>query len=175
MQQDQLQIEIKPAEEEQLDFLEKELSPGSYSKYHYRRHAVQKRGEGIYLIAWHHKIPIGHFLLHWSGPKDEYVKQFIPIEKRAYLEAGGTRMDYRKKGVATRLIQEGERLAKEYGCTKIGLEVGSTDNPTARSLYEKLGYKDWEHGEFTIYWEYTDEKGNKGKESEKVIYMDKDL
>lgn len=53
---------------------------------------------------------------------------------------------YRRKGVATALLQEAERVAKEQGCTRIELLVGSTDNPVAKRLYEKWGYVDWGAG-----------------------------
>jgi GNAT superfamily N-acetyltransferase len=99
----------------------------------------------------------------------------VNVTQSAYLEAGGTRVTYRKKGVATALIREAERLAREKGCTQIGLEVGSTDNPGAKRLYEHLGYVDWGHGDFPISWEYIDRNGNTGTESEIVTYMYKPL
>src|SRR5713101_5800598 len=120
-------ITIKPAEASQLDVLEHEFSPGSLSKHHYKRYEVQKRGEGVYLIAWHDRIPVGHFLLYWSGPHDAHVMKYVDITRSAYLEAGATKVAYRRKGVATRLIREAEQLAKEKGCTQIGLNVGGTD------------------------------------------------
>ena len=76
------------------------------------------------------------------------------------------------QGVATAMIHEAERLAKEKGCTRIGLEVG-INNPEAKRLYEKLGYVDWGHGDFVISWEQIDENGNKGIGTEVVIYMQK--
>lgn len=168
-------FEIKPAEASQLDVLEQAFSPHTLSKYHYKRYEVQKRGEGIYLIAWHESTPIGHFLLRWSGPQDAHVMKYLDVTKTAYLEAGGTQVDYRRKGVATALIREAERLAKEHGCTQIGLDVGSTDNPDAKRLYENLGYMDWGLGDFLISWEYVDRNGTTGTESEIVTYMHKPL
>ena len=168
-------ITIKPAEASQLDVLEHEFSPGSLSKHHYQRYEVQKRGEGVYLIAWHDHTPVGHFLLRWSGPDDARVMHYVEVTQSAFLEAGGTRVAYRRKGVATALIREAERLAKEKGCTKIGLEVGSTDNQYAKRLYKHLGYVDWGHGDFPISWEYIDRNGNTGTESEIVTYMYKPL
>jgi len=73
------------------------------------------------------------------------------------------------------IIREAERLARAHGCTHIGLEVGSTDNPTAKRLYEHLGYIDWGHGDFLISWGYMDKHGNTGTESEIVTYMHKPL
>ena len=63
MHEQEFPIEIKPAEECQLDLLENEFSPDTLSKHHYKRYEVQKQGEGVYLIAWHDHIPVGHFLL----------------------------------------------------------------------------------------------------------------
>ena len=168
-------ITIKPAEASQLEVLEHEFSPGSLSKHHYKRYEVQKRGEGVYLIAWHDHTPVGHFLLRWSGPADGRVMDSVDVTQSAFLEAGGTRDAFRKRGVATALIREAERLAKEKGCTHIGLEVGSTDNPDAKHLYEHLGYVDWGHGNFLISWEYIERNGNIGTESEIVTYMYKPL
>jgi GNAT superfamily N-acetyltransferase len=168
-------LTIKPAEASQLEVLEHEFSPDTLSKPHYRRYEVQQRGEGIYLIAWHDHISIGHFLLRWSGPDDAHVMQYINVTHSAYLEAGATRVAYRRKGVATALIREAERVAREKGCTQIGLKVGSTDNPEAKRLYEHLGYVDWGQGEFPTSWEYIDKLGNRGTESEVVTYMHKHL
>lgn len=168
-------ITIKPAEKSQLETLEREFSPGSRSKHHYRRYEVQERGEGVYLIAWHDDIPVGHFLLRWSGPDDALVMSHIDVARSAYLQDGGTRTEYRRRGVATALIREGEQLAREKGCTQIGLSVGSTDNPNAKRLYENLGYVDWGHGDYFISWEYVDRDGNTRTESEMITYMCKPL
>ncbi len=97
------------------------------------------------------------------------------MTKCAYLEAGATKVAYRRMGVATALIREAERLARVKGCTKIGLLVGSTDNPEAKRLYEQLGYVDLGQGEFLISWDYIDMQGNRGTESEMVTYMHQGL
>ena len=168
-------ITIKPAEASQLDMLEHEFSPETLSKHHYKCYEVQKQGEGVYLIAWHEHIPAGHFLLRWSGPDDARVISYVNVKQSAYLSSGGTRVSFRRKGVATALIREAERLAKAKGCVQIGLQVGSTDNPDAKRLYEHLGYVDWGHGDFLISWQYIDRDGNTWTESEIVTYMHKSL
>lgn len=168
-------IEIRPAEAAQLDLLESTFDPDSLSRDHYRRYEKQQRGDGIYLIAWHDQTPVGHFLLLWSGPHDAAVMDAIDITNSAYLEAGATLGRYQRRGVATAIIQEAERLAKARGCTHIGLEVGSTDNPDAKRLYTKMGYVDWGGGEFLIQWEYHDKNGQQGIETEMVTYLRKSL
>lgn len=173
MSKQELSMMVKPVEEYQLDLLKKEISDDPQA--HHKRYDVQKRGKGLYLIAWHDSTPIGHFLLRWSGPDDARVTNYVDIAQSACLEAGATRAEYQRKGVATAIIREAERLAKERGCSQIGLEVGNTDNPGAKKLYEKLGYVDWGHGEFQISWDYIDENGNKRTDTEIVIYMQKNL
>ncbi len=175
MQKQAFTLTIKPAEASQLDVLENEFSPDNLSKSHYKRYDVQKQGEGVYLIAWYGHTPVGHFLLRWSGPDDAHVMNYVDVTHSAFLEAGATSVAYRRKGVATALIREAERLARAKGCTQIGLSVGSTDNPEAKRLYEHLGYVDWGRGEFLISWEYIDTHGNQGTETEVVIYMHKRL
>jgi ribosomal protein S18 acetylase RimI-like enzyme len=168
-------ITIKPVEASQLDMLEHEFSPETLSKHHYKRYEVQKQKVGVYLIAWHDHIPVGHFLLRWSGPDDARVMSYVNVKLSAYLSSGGTRVAFRRKGIATALIREAERLAKAKGCVQIGLQVGSTDNPDAKRLYEHLGFVDWGYGDFLISWEYIDLDGNTGTESEIVTYMYKSL
>lgn len=175
MDEQTFRFEIKPAEASDLDALEHTFDPDTLSKSHYKRYEVQEQGEGVYLIAWHEHIPIGHFLLRWSGPQDARVSKYLDVTKTAYLEAGATHRAYQRRGVATTLIREAERLAKEHRCTQIGLEVGNTDNPDAKRLYEHLGYVDWGHGEFLISWEYIDSNGNTRIDSEIVTYMHKRL
>jgi len=168
-----LTIAIRPAEEYQLAFLEEQFSPQSLSENHHRRYAVQARSDGMYLIAWSDDTPIGHLLLIWEAPDEDVARGYPP--RTAYLQSGGTREAYRRKGVMTRLIDEAERLAAEEGYRSIGLAVGSTDNPVARRLYERLGYRDWGKGEVTLTWEYARRDGRTGTESEVCIYMFKDL
>jgi len=168
-------FDIKPAEASHLEVLQHEFDPDTLSRPHDKRYEVQKQGEGVYLIAWYDHTPIGHFLLRWSGPQDAHVMNYMDLTKTAYLEAGATHVAYRRKGVATALIREAERVAKEHGCTQIGLDVGNTDNPEAKRLYEHLGYVDWGQGEFLISWEDIDRNGKTRIDSEIVTYMHKPL
>ncbi|GGH73525.1 GNAT superfamily N-acetyltransferase [Pullulanibacillus pueri] len=173
MNKEKLDVSIKPAEADQLELLVKQFSPDN-PMFQYNRFDVQSNGKGLYLIAWHHEVPVGHFLLRWSGPEDEAVTQRLNIAQSAYLEAGLIIEKYQGKGVATAIIHECERLAKQKGCNHIGLEVG-LENFKARSLYEKLNYKAWEHGSFSISWECLDDKGNISIDTEVVTYMQKAL
>lgn len=134
---------------------------------------MQAEGKGSYLIAWHGDEPVGHFVLRWDGPETDITERYpYPTP---YLEAGQTRGEFRRKGIATRLIRACESIAVERGYRSIGLAVGSSDNPDARRLYEALGYRDWGRGDFLVSWRYRDAEGNEGVESELCIYMFKSL
>jgi len=169
----ELPVEIRSAEQSNLDLYEAHFSPNNRAQYHHRRYAVQEREEGVYLIAWHGEEPVGHFLLHWEGPGDDPTGRYP--QHTPYLEAGATKPVYQRRGVGTRMIQEAERLARERSYDRIGLAVGSTDNPLAKQLYERLGYRDWGKGEFAVSWDYETKDGRKGIESEICIYMLKAL
>jgi GNAT superfamily N-acetyltransferase len=167
--------DVKPAEALQIDLVHSIFSPEDFSRPQHRRYEVQRNGEGVYLIAWHRGSPVGGFLVRWSGPQDETVSSRYDITNSAFLEGGLTIDAYRRKGVATAIILEAERLAGEHGCTRIGMEVGSVDNPNAKRLYEKLGYADWGHGDFTISWKVMDAAGNSRTDSEIVTFLHKSL
>ena len=168
-------IVIRKAEESELELLEREFSPGDVSRYHFQRFEEQQKGKGIYLIAWHEDVPVGHLLVEWGGPQDQTVATQIDVRGRAYLFAVETRGEYRRRGVATKMVQEGEKLAREHGCEWTGLEVGRVSNPEARKLYEKLGYKDWGLGELIVSCSYLRGDGQRYTEFEVAIYMDKKL
>mmetsp|Transcript_17970 Transcript_17970/g.27357 ORF Transcript_17970/g.27357 Transcript_17970/m.27357 type:complete len:263 (+) Transcript_17970:128-916(+) len=48
--------------------------------------------------------------------------------------------NYRRKGIASSLVEEGERLAKEMNCQEMYLGVAST-NTVALDLYSNMGYE----------------------------------
>jgi ribosomal protein S18 acetylase RimI-like enzyme len=50
--------------------------------------------------------------------------------------------DRRRHGVATLLTEAAENAARARGCARMSLSVSAEGNPAARSLYERLGYRD---------------------------------
>ena len=173
MDEDTLAISICPARHEEVAVLQAVFSPNDFAGHHAQRFRVQAEGKGVYLIAWHQDEPVGHFLLHWEGPNTDTSERYpYPTP---YLEAGSTRVAYRRKGVATILIRAAEALVRDRGCSRIGLAVGSSDNPDARRLYTRLGYHDWGKGEFPVSWIICNAAGEEGIDSEICIYMFKDF
>lgn len=168
-----LPVVIRPASEADLPILAAQFAPESRASDHARRFAIQQQGEGRYLIAWYRAEPVGHFLVRWHGTDYDPTGQY-PAHA-AYLGAGQVKPTYRRRGVGTRMIREAEHDARTQGCAQIGLTVGSRDNPQARRLYERLGYRDWGRGEFGTRWEYETADGSTAMQSGICIYMVKAL
>ncbi len=58
----------------------------------------------------------------------------------AYISNLAVSNDFRRRGVATALLQECERIAKIWGYTELHLHV-MADNQSGRNLYQKSGYE----------------------------------
>jgi len=60
------------------------------------------------------------------------------------------------------------------GCAWVSLAV-SIENPRARQLYERIGYRDWGHGLLDVSWPVRDDVGNETLHTEQVSYLVKTL
>jgi ribosomal protein S18 acetylase RimI-like enzyme len=58
---------------------------------------------------------------------------------RGWIYSVAVHSDHRRKGIATAMIREAERLLKAIDCPKINLQV-MPNNPAAVALYDSLGY-----------------------------------
>lgn len=102
----------------------------------------QERGLALVLVAWAGTTPAGsaQLVLHPTPPE---------------LRNVGVFESFRGNGHGTRLIEAAEREAAGYGAIRIGV---GTDNPDARRLYERLGYRGT--GELTTTtYSYLDDDG----------------
>ena len=64
-----------------------------------------------------------------------------------YLSVVSVFEAFRGNSIGRSLLEYGERLAAQQGCTRLSLLVGSF-NGAAKKLYEEVGYQDWERREF---------------------------
>ncbi len=62
---------------------------------------------------------------------------FSSMNEKGYLHSLFVHKNQQGKGIATQLLFEVERIAKQYGATEITSEVSLT----ARPFFEKKGYK----------------------------------
>lgn len=58
----------------------------------------------------------------------------------AYISNVAVREQFRRKGIAKKLVAKAEAQAKGWGCRAIALHC-DLDNPIAKKLYESLGFK----------------------------------
>lgn len=67
-------------------------------------------------------------------------KELADGKERAYIYGFRIQPEYREKGIGTRMMKVAEQDIYSRGFSKITLNV-SRDNPDARRLYERLGYR----------------------------------
>lgn len=89
--------------------------------------------EGTWLLLKSQDTAIGWCVAVWSGKKSHPA---YPDMQDLFL-----RPQHRNQGHGTRLISEVERRTKDRGHARLGLAVNPDDNPSARRLYERLGYR----------------------------------
>jgi ribosomal protein S18 acetylase RimI-like enzyme len=64
----------------------------------------------------------------------------IPPRSSLYIDALATAEDARRRGVARRLLEEAERIARERGFASLALDT-TRGNEAARALYEHFGFE----------------------------------
>ena len=85
-----------------------------------------------YLIAWEDDQPVGHAHLAWEG-----THLGVPEVQDVYVLP-----ECRSRGIATLLNHAAEEEVRARGCESISLSVSKDGNPSARRLYDRLGYVD---------------------------------
>lgn len=100
---------------------------------HQKRFNKQLAGTAEYLIAWVNDEPAGFFLLDFQG------QQYLPGVPE--ISGGEVKTSLRSNGIGAALIKACEERARLHGSKHVCLLVAH-DNPNARRLYERLGYRD---------------------------------
>ncbi|MDO8570059.1 MAG: GNAT family N-acetyltransferase [Candidatus Daviesbacteria bacterium] len=93
-----------------------------------------KERKTAYLVAEENGKILGQIFLKFYGIK---TAPNYPSMEDAYVKE-----EFRGQGIGTKLIEESEKISRKNGFNKIGLAVNPTLNPKAKSLYERLGYKE---------------------------------
>jgi ribosomal protein S18 acetylase RimI-like enzyme len=83
------------------------------------------QGDGMYLVAWHGREPLGHAHLALTDPPE--------------LQDLEVRLEHRRRGVARALTAYAENEARTRGFDRLRLGV-SVDNAAAQALYRRCGY-----------------------------------
>lgn len=162
-------VEVRLCSESDLVLLNKAIpEPG----YHERRFEQQQTGKASYLLAWQNGVPVGHLLIKWEGSGPQ-VNKYLP-EVPELNAIGVFPPEKRSQGIGRQLIDRAEMIVKDKGFKQVSLAV-EIDNSRAKELYEKLGYKDWGHGEYFDKWTEKVSDGNEIQHNDPCYYLVKSL
>jgi GNAT superfamily N-acetyltransferase len=168
-----MDVEISPVTPADVTYLETTFSDWGARQKHKERWQRQQQGEVVYLIARLHSVPVGHALLKWQGAAEPHIaaqyNASCPDLEDLFVLA-----TWRNQGIGAQLIQATEELVRNQGSGQIGLSVG-VENPAARRLYERLGYRDAGFGEHTERGIYLDGEENPQVWEECCVYLIKHL
>jgi GNAT superfamily N-acetyltransferase len=145
-------MDIRPATRAEVDQL---MAPsGPVTQHHLlERWATQERGEGLFLLAHRDGEIVGHTMLLKQSKYAEIRATHDPVEinaLHAYVP---------NEGIGTAIIRATEAIAADWSRPAIGLAVGR-DNPGARRLYERLGYRQCDGVQVIDIWTEQDAEGN---------------
>lgn len=143
---------------------------GEYT--HFRRLFADayRRSEKGEAVLWVAELPevgvIGQLFVHLERSPNGASGE----EHHAYLYGFRVRPAYRGAGVGSLLLETAERDLEQRGFYRVALNVGR-DNPDARRLYERFGYRvvAAEPG----VWSYLDENGRRRQVCEPAWRMEK--
>ncbi len=115
---------IRPIEDNKEDY------------FRYLKKDLFYKSRGVFIAVDSSKV-IALILAQWFKP--------LPIskfKKKGYISNLYILEEYRKKGIAKKLIKKAEEWLKDAGTQHISLEI-HVDNKPALDLYKKLGYEDY--------------------------------
>jgi GNAT superfamily N-acetyltransferase len=167
-----LNVTFAPLAEDQIALLETMPWSAGLPAKHRARFARQQRGEVAYLIAWDGPGPIGHMLIHWTGPQNEPIAS--QLASCAEIEDFVIQPELRSRGIGRRMLAVAEDLARRQGFQHLGLGVG-LGNSRARALYDAVGYHDSGLGVYLVRWQYIGGDGQTHWGDESCNYLAKEL
>jgi GNAT superfamily N-acetyltransferase len=164
-------ISIRPLRAADLPAVERDLSPDRASK-HAQRLRRQERDEGLYLIVWDGRRPVGHVFIEWEsepfGPP-ELALHTVPYFLDFYVLP-----EYRSQGIGSHTLAALEQACAERGYRRVCCAVAAT-NTRAHALYERHGYRDPSIGLTHFSYSYLDEDGRERTYEEDRYYLLKQL
>jgi len=114
-----------------------------------RTYQEQLQRRRLMLIADCNDFPIGHIFVQLSSGE----QRIADGRRRAYFYSLRVMEMFQGHGVGTHLILEAEGLARQQGFRWTTI-AAAKDNPRARGLYERLGYRVF--GDDEGKWSYVD-------------------
>lgn len=114
-----------------------------------RTYQEQLQRRRLMLVADCNDFPIGHVFMQLTSSE----ARIADGRQRVYLYSLRVMEMFQGQGIGTHLIAEAETLAQDYRYTWTTI-AAAKDNPRARHLYERLGYRVF--GEDEGRWSYMD-------------------
>lgn len=163
---------IRPLAAEELRLLTAVPWSSGLPEKHKDRLERQIAGKVTYLIAWNGADPIGHMLVRLTGPNEEPMRS--QLTDCAEIEDFTVVADLRSQGIGRLMLGIAEDEARQRGLRRIGVGV-TLDNPRAKALYERQGFRSSGLRTYITRWQYADADGEKRWHEEPCSYLVKDL
>lgn len=164
----EIAVTFRPASLDDLPRLEWYGLYKHYRNIFRRAYRDQQLGRRYLLLADCGGFPIGQIFIQFISGNPHIADG----DQRAYLYSLRVMEMFQRHGIGTRLIQEAEALLLERGFRYATIAV-SLDNPRARRLYERLGYRVlWQDSGD---WSYIDHLGRKQHVHDPCWLLEKNL
>lgn len=162
-------LQIRTAKEEDLPALEWD---GEYRHFHRLYSEIfesTRKGRAIMWIAEMEPVGlVGQLFVQLISGRPELADGAY----RGYIYGFRVKLAYRSQGIGTQMMEVAENDLLKRGFRWVTLNVGH-DNPEARRLYERLGYR--VVAEEPGQWSYQDEYGQRHEVHEPAWRMEKRL
>jgi ribosomal protein S18 acetylase RimI-like enzyme len=99
------------------------------------KNQMKKEPQG-FLVALSEGEVVGFVLAF----KDAFGPNYVTKEKIGYVQAVHVKRGYRRRGIASMLVNASLKYLKDNGCSLVVTETGEP-NRAALQLFEKLGFK----------------------------------
>jgi ribosomal protein S18 acetylase RimI-like enzyme len=162
------QVVIRPVRENELEALEWDGLYTKYRRIYNQTYNDVVRGQRMMLVAAAGKLLVGQVFVQLSSSESRFADGF----SRAYLYSLRVRPDWQGQGLGTRLITAAEEALLARGFTSAVIAAGK-ENPGARRLYERLGYRAF--AEDPGVWNFVDANGTRQTVQEPCWVMEKNL
>lgn len=165
---DAQKVVIRPIRETELPALEWDGAYTRYRKVFQQTYEDAVRGQRIMLIAVVSAQIVGQVFIQLSSTERRYADGY----SRGYLYSLRVRPDWQAHGIGTRLVKAAEASLRARGFNTAVIAAGK-ENPRARQLYERLGYRTF--ADDPGVWYFQDVNGVQQSVSEPCWVMQKRL
>jgi ribosomal protein S18 acetylase RimI-like enzyme len=161
-------VVIRPARPDDLPKLEWFGKYWRFRNLFRQTYADQQTGRRLMLVADAGGFPVGQVFIQFDANEPRYADG----RRRAYLYSLRVLEPFQGHGLGTRLIRAAEEVIAARGFDEVTIAVAK-DNPNARRLYERLGYRVF--AEDTGCWSFMDPDGQWQRVTEPCYVLEKHL